>query len=80
MGFTRKASFVANRAKTPDPKESTYAGVVSRESACITFTYAALMEFDSMEAGIQNIYLQAPMNDKYWTTCGPEFGTKEAGK
>ena len=30
MDFNRKALFVDNREKTPDPKESTYAGVVPR--------------------------------------------------
>ena len=33
-----------------------------------------------MAADIQNAYLQAPTNEKYWTTCGPEFGTEESGK
>ena len=69
--FTRKACFVANGEKTPDPKESTCAGVVSRESVHITFTYAAMMGFDVMAADIQKAYLQAPKNEKYWTTCGP---------
>ena len=32
MDMTRKARFVANGAKTPDPDSSTYAGVVSRET------------------------------------------------
>ena len=62
MDFTRKARFVANGAKTPKPKESTYAGVVSRESVCITFTYATMISFDIMATDIQNAYLQAPTN------------------
>ena len=45
MDFTRKSCFVANGAKTPDPKESTYAGVVLRESVRITLTCSALMGF-----------------------------------
>ena len=77
MDFTRKARFVANGAKTPYPKKSTYAGFVSIESVHITFTYTDLMGFDIMSADIQNAYLQAPMNEKYWTTCGPEFVTEE---
>ena len=76
MDSTRKSCFVANGAKTPNPKESTYDGVVSRESFCITFTYSALMSFDVMVADNQNAYLEAPMNEKYWTTCGPEFDTE----
>ena len=70
MDFIRKSRFVANGARTPDPKESTYSGVVLRESVLITFTYAALMELNVMASDIQNAYLQAPTNEKYWTTCG----------
>ena len=51
-----------------------------RESVLITFTYAALMGFDVMKVYIQNAYLQAPTNKKYWTTCSLEFGTEEAVK
>ena len=42
MDFTRKARFVLDGHKTADPVGSTYAGVVSRESVRIAFTYAAL--------------------------------------
>ena len=42
MEFTRKARWVVDGHKTPDPMRSTYAGVVSRESVRISFTYAAL--------------------------------------
>ena len=42
MDFTRKARWVKDGHKTPDPYESNYAGVVSRESVRIAFTYAAL--------------------------------------
>ena len=80
MELTREARFVNNGVKTPDPKESIYDGVVSRESVRITFTYAALMGFGVMAADIQNAYLKAPTNEKYWTTCGPEFGTEESDK
>ena len=40
MDFTRKARWVLDYHKTPDPIGSTYAGVVSRESVRIAFTYA----------------------------------------
>ena len=42
MDFTRKARWVLDGHRTPDPIGSTYAGVVSRESVRIAFTYAAL--------------------------------------
>lgn len=74
MDFTRKARFVANGSKTKDLSTSTYAGVVSRETVRIAFTYAALNGLDVMAADIKNAYLQAPITEKYWTRCGPEFG------
>ena len=45
MDFTQKAQWVLDGHKTPDPIRSTYAGVVSRESVCIAFTYAALTDW-----------------------------------
>jgi hypothetical protein len=54
MDFTRKARLVFGGHRTSDPEGSTYAGVVSRESVRITFTYAALMGLDIMSAYIQN--------------------------
>jgi hypothetical protein len=42
MDFTRKARWVLDEHLTPSPIGSTYAGVVSRESVRIAFTYAAL--------------------------------------
>ena len=42
MDFTRKARWVLDGHKSPDPVGSKYAGVVSRESVRIAFTYAAL--------------------------------------
>lgn len=80
MDFTRKARFVANGSKTPDLVASTYAGVVSRETVRIAFTYAALNGLDILASDIQNAYLQAPVSEKYWTTCGPEFGPECNGK
>ena len=70
MDFTRKARFVANGSRTRDLAESTYAGVVSRETVCIALTYAALHGLDVMAADIRNAYLQAPISVKYWTTLG----------
>ncbi len=39
VGLTRKARLVADGHLTPDPVDSTYAGVVSRESVHIALTY-----------------------------------------
>ena len=60
MDITRNARWVLDGHKTPDPIGSTYAGVVSRESVCIAFTYAALNGLDVFAADIQNAYLQDP--------------------
>ena len=79
MDFTRKARFVANGAKTKDLTTSTYAGVVSKETVRIAFTYAALNDLDIFAADIKNAYLQAPITEKYWTRCGPEFGPELEG-
>ena len=76
----RKARFVANGSKTKDPNVTTYAGVVSRETVRIVLTYSALNGLDLMAADIQNAYLQAPILVKYWTRCGPEFGSEHQGK
>ena len=60
MTFERKANWVLDGHKTPDPIISTYAGVVSRDSVCIALTYAALNRVDVCAADIHNGYLRAP--------------------
>ena len=59
--------------KTPSPIGSTYAGVVSRESVRIDFTYAALSGLDACAGDIRNAYLQAPSSQKDYILCGTEF-------
>ena len=80
MDFTRKARWVLAGHKTPDPVCSQYAGVVSRESVRIAFTYAALNNLDVCAADIRNAYLQAPSSRKDYIICGPEFGLENVGK
>ena len=53
MDFTRKARWVLDGHKTAEPKISTYAGVVSRESLRIASTYAALNGVDFTAADIR---------------------------
>ena len=74
MDFTRKARWVLDGHKCEKPDISTYAGVVSRESVRIAFTYAALNDLDVFAADIQNAYLQAPTSVKHYIICGAEFG------
>ena len=54
MDFTRKARYVLDGHRTAKPEDSTYAGVVSRESVRIALTYAALNEVDVCAADILN--------------------------
>ena len=79
MDFTRKARWVKDGHKTPDP-EASYAGVVSRESIRIALTYAALNDINVLAADIRNAYLQAPSSEKHYIICGPEFGLENEGK
>ena len=79
MDFIQKARFVANGAKTKDLTTSMYAGVVSKETVRIAFMYAALNGLHIFTADIKNAYLQAPITEKYWTRCGPEFGPELEG-
>ena len=80
MDMTRKARWVLDGHKTPDPVHSTYAGVVSRESVRIALTYTALNNLDVICADIRNAYLQAPSSQKDYIVCGPEFGIENMGK
>ena len=81
MDFTRKARWVLDGHKTPDPIGiSTYAGVVSRESVRIAFTYAALNGLEVFAADIQNAYIQAPSSQKDFVVCGVEFGIENVGR
>ena len=80
MDFTRKARLVADGHKMPEPSISPYAGVVSRDTVRIAFTYAALNDLDICAADIKNAYLQAPNSERHYTICGPEFGTENVGK
>ena len=75
MSLQRKARWVLDGHKTPDPIISTYAGVVSRESVRIALTYAALNGLD-----VKNAYIQSPSSRKDYIICGPEFGLEHAGK
>ena len=80
MDFTRKARWVLDGYKSPDPVGSKYAGVVSRESVRIALTYAALNGLQVFSADIRNAYLQAQSSQKEYIICGPEFGLENVGK
>ena len=80
MDDTRKARWVLDGHKTPDPIRSTFTGVVSWESVQIAFTYAALNDLQVFAANIRNPYLQVPSSQKDYVVCGPEFGIENIGK
>ena len=80
MDFSRKARWVLDGHKTPDPIGSTFAGVVSCESVQIAFTNAALNDLQVFAADLHNAYLQAPSSQKDYVVCGPEFGIENIGK
>ena len=80
MDFTRKARWVLNGHLPPDPEVSTYAGVVSREIIRIVLTYVELKGLDICASEIRNAYLQAPLSQKDYIVCGPEFGLENEGK
>ena len=80
MTLERKARWVKDGHKTPEPTWSTYAGVVSRESVRIALTYATLNRLNVCAADIQNAYLQAPSSEKHFVICGAEFGLENIGK
>ena len=80
MTLERKARWVKDGHRTPEPDNSTFAGVVSRESIRIVLTYASLNGLPVYEPGIQNVYLQAPTTEKHYIICGPESGLENVGK
>ena len=80
MDFSRKARWVLDGHKTPDPVGSKYAGVVSREIFRIAFIYAALNDLDVCMEDIRDAYLQSPTSQKHCIICGPEFGMENVGK
>lgn len=76
----RKARWVKNGHLTPVSDTPNYAGVVSRESVRIAFTYAAMMGLPVMAGDIKSAYLQAPTSEKHYIVCGREFGLENMGK
>ena len=70
MDFTQKIISIKEGHRTPNPKISCYAGVVSHESILIALTYAVLNKIDVKAVDIQNAYLQDPSSEKNFIYCG----------
>ena len=79
MEFTPKALYVTTWCYASQSYDSRYAGVVSRESVHISFTYSAANGIDMTEADIHNAYLTENCYEEYWIRCGPEFGLEHEG-
>lgn len=62
------------------PIQLTYSSVVNRDSIRIAFLVAMLNDINILAADIGNTYLQAPAQEKVYTTAGPEFGPNNVGK
>ena len=80
MDFTRKARWVKGCHNPAFLEHSTFAGVVSRESVYIAFTYSVLNGLDIMSADNKNVYLQAPSSETHYVICGAKFGLENIGK
>jgi hypothetical protein len=79
MDFTCKARFVARGHVTDPLSLITYASVVLMDSVRIALLIAALNSMQILGADAQNAYLNAPLREKEYTTCGPEFGNLMEG-
>ncbi len=79
MDFTRKARWVKDGHKTPDSLTSSFAGVVSCNSICISLIHAALLGLPVLGTNIRNAYLQAPSSEKHFSIRGLEFGIEYEG-
>jgi len=55
------------------PIQLTYSSVVNRDSIRIAFLVAMLNDINILAADIGNTYLQAPAQEKVYTTAGPEL-------
>ena len=77
--FTRKARWVKDGHRTPNPTTPNFSGVVSRKSIRILLTHAAVHRVSVKASYIRNAYLQAPTSEKHYIICGPEFGIERKG-
>ena len=69
MDFTRKARFVAGGHTTEAPTSITYSSVVSWDSVQIGVLGAALNDLDIMACDLENVYWNAPCQEKMKVKC-----------
>jgi hypothetical protein len=77
--FQRNAGLVAGGHQTEAPATITYSSVISRETVRIAPTVAALSDLEAKVSDVENACITAPVAEKVWTVCGPEF-RPDAGK
>ena len=65
MNFIRKARWTKDGHRTPDPKRSDFAAVISRDSIRIALAYTSLNELEVTAADVRHAYLQAPPLEKH---------------
>ena len=75
MDFTGKAQIIAHGSSTEVNPNYTYASVVSRDTMHIAFLYAALNDLDIIAGDAVATYLNAPLGEKFYFRCRPEFGS-----
>ena len=80
IDFTRKARWVKDVYRTPDPVSSSYSGVLSREIIRILLTHSVIHGVPVTAEDVCNAYLQYLTSEKHYVICGPKFGLENIGK
>ena len=78
--FRRKARLVAGGHMTETTATMTYVGVVSCESVRLTLMLSTLNALEVKFGNDKNVYITAPITEKYWSILGPEFEADEGRK
>ena len=72
--FLRNSRLVAGGHMTETPDSMTYASVVSHETVRLALVIAAYNYLEVKCGDVLNAYITATIDEKFWTTLGPEFG------
>ena len=77
--FLRKARIFAGGHTAETPATMTYASVVSRETVLLDLVITILNDLELNCRDVMNVYITEPIEEKIWTTIGPDFGP-DSGK
>ena len=80
MTLERKARWVKDGHRIPEPIQSTFSGVVSSKSDHILLLYADLNDLHIHAYNTHNAFLQAPSSEQRYFICCSEFGLENPGK